>query len=219
MNTCKPISTISFNTESFLQQKLNELVDGKIISFYIYIKHYGEPNENRDTLKDHFHVYVEPNKRIDTMQLGEKFNEVDINNVKPLGVLPFQYSKFDDWYLYGLHDTFYLAKKRMKREYHYNMNDMVTNNEEYLKERVNSIDAYAMNNYFEIKDYQDEGYDFEQFVIIKNVHPMQIRAYRDAWLVVSDVNRKSTTQKEKSTVINEEQCLIKKEYKKINPRN
>lgn len=104
MNTCKPISTISFNSENFLHQKLNELVDNKIITFYTYIKHYGEPNENRDTLKDHFHIYVEPNKRIDTMQLGEKFNEVDINHVKPLGVLPFQFSKFDDWYLYGLHD-------------------------------------------------------------------------------------------------------------------
>lgn len=59
MNTSKPISTVSFNSAPFLLSKLDELVDNRTLSFYAYIKHFGEPSESKDTLKDHFHIYIE----------------------------------------------------------------------------------------------------------------------------------------------------------------
>ena len=43
MKTSKPISTISFNTESFLRGKLRELEAAGILEFWAYIKHDPEP--------------------------------------------------------------------------------------------------------------------------------------------------------------------------------
>ena len=197
MNTSKPIATISFNTESFLFSKCNELVDNHVISFYAYIKHYGEPDENKDTLKDHFHLYLEPNKRIDTMNIRTEFKESLSTGELPLGCLPFSYSKFDDWYFYILHDPLYLARKGMSRHYSYSQRDIITSDKEYLIEKINGIDTFEFNHYIDISDYQDRGYSFQQYVVAKNINPMQIKAYFTAWEIVSDI-RLSTAHKKAS---------------------
>lgn len=87
MQTAKPISTISYNTEPFLVQTLNALVKAKRIDFWAYIHHFPEDDEVK--LKHHFHVYLEPSKRTQTATLKEEFLELDPNNEKPLGVLTF----------------------------------------------------------------------------------------------------------------------------------
>ena len=71
MNTRSPISTISYNTEKFLKMKLDELVDNKMISYYMFIFHQPEI----DDLKPHIHLYIEPNKQLDTMYLTDYFKE------------------------------------------------------------------------------------------------------------------------------------------------
>ena len=106
MATQKPLSTISYNTESFLSEKLQSLYKAHIIQSYQYIKHKGEDGD-----KDHIHLRIEPNKRIDPMDLAEKFIEIDPKNVKPLCCRPFRPSKEEDWILYALHDKDYLKLK------------------------------------------------------------------------------------------------------------
>ena len=71
MNTRSPISTISYNTVDFLKLKLDELIASKTISFYMFIKH--EPEI--DDLKPHIHLYIEPNRQLDTMVLTDYLKE------------------------------------------------------------------------------------------------------------------------------------------------
>lgn len=196
MNTSKPISTISFNTKAFLISELDELIDSKHISFYAFIKHYAEPQECNDTLKDHFHVYIEPNTRIDTMALQSEFKEPVKSSEFPLGCLPFSLSKFPDWYYYSLHNPIYLANKGMSRKFFYAHDDIITNEPDYLKEKVNGINLLEFNYYIDMASYQDKGYHFNQYVIAKNINPMQIKAYFMAWGLVEEIRRASTHKEE-----------------------
>lgn len=106
MATQKPISTISYNSEAFLKEHLDEWVKAHIIQAYQYIKHIGEDGD-----KDHIHVRLEPNKKLDPMDLTEKLKEYTRDHVKPLGCRPWRFSKEEDWYLYVVHDPDYLALK------------------------------------------------------------------------------------------------------------
>lgn len=106
MATQNPISTISYNSESFLIEKLQILYDAHIIQAWQYIVHKGEDGD-----KDHIHLRIEPNKRIDAMDLTEKFKEFEKGKDKPLGVRPWRNSKEEDWYLYSVHDSDYLSLK------------------------------------------------------------------------------------------------------------
>lgn len=186
MNTSKPISTVSFNSMPFFLSKADELVDNRTISFYAFIFHFGEPSESKDTLKDHIHFYCEPNRRIDTMSLGNQFKEPVSTDELPLACLPFWNSNsFADWYYYILHDPIYLARKGMSRYYIYKQEDIITSDKDYLKEKINSINTFEFNYYADIAAHQEKGYNFEQYMIVKNIHPMQIKAFRIAWDMVS----------------------------------
>lgn len=106
MATQKPISTISYNTEAFLKEKLESWLSAHIIQAYQYIKHKGEDGD-----KDHIHVRLEPNKKLDPMDLQEALREFQQGNDKPLGCRPFRPSKEEDWILYAVHDEQYLKLK------------------------------------------------------------------------------------------------------------
>ena len=106
MATQKPISTISYNSESFLKEKLETWLNAHIIQAYQYICHKGEDGD-----KDHIHLRIEPNKKLDPMDLQEQLREYQIGKDKPLGCRPFRPSKEEDWYLYVVHDETYLKLK------------------------------------------------------------------------------------------------------------
>lgn len=106
MATQKPISTISYNTEPFLHEVLERWKKNHIIQAYQYICHKGEDGD-----KDHIHVRVEPNKRIDPMELTDELKEYTKDNLKPLGVRPWRPSQEEDWILYAVHDEKYLSEK------------------------------------------------------------------------------------------------------------
>lgn len=137
MNTAKPISTISYNSTQYLDYVLNQLIDNDIIVFYAYIFHRAEDNE----LKDHIHLYVEPNYRLDTSVLRKKFDEIDVSGEsdKPLGVMPFNPSKWQDWYLYSIHDIDYLRSKGLQRTYIYSKENVIISDVNYFNELVNTI--------------------------------------------------------------------------------
>lgn len=106
MATQKPIATISYNSEAFLREKLEGWLKAHIIQSYQYIWHKGEDGD-----KDHIHLRIEPNKKLDPMDLQEALREYVIDNDKPLGVRPFRPSKEEDWFLYAVHDKEYLSIK------------------------------------------------------------------------------------------------------------
>ena len=106
MATQKPISTISYNSEEFLKEKLEEWLEAHIIQSYMYVCHKGEDGD-----KDHIHLRIDPNKRIDPMELTEELKEYVIGERKPRGVRPWRPSLEEDWILYAVHDEEYLKIK------------------------------------------------------------------------------------------------------------
>lgn len=106
MATQKPISTISYNSEAFLREKLTSWISAHIIQSYQYICHKGEDGD-----KDHIHLRIEPNKKLDPMDLLEQLREFPLGCDKPLCCRPFRPSKEEDWFLYAVHDPDYLSLK------------------------------------------------------------------------------------------------------------
>lgn len=106
MATQKPISTISYNTEAFLVEKLNTWIDAHIIQAYQFIPHKGEDGD-----KDHIHLRVEPNKKLDPMDLTDALREFVQGEELPRGCRPWRSSKEEDWFLYAVHNEEYLKLK------------------------------------------------------------------------------------------------------------
>lgn len=137
MKTTKPFSTISYNSKEFLKTKLDELISKRFIAFYAFVEHYAEQDEK----KDHKHLIIIPNGQVQTDQITDLLQELDLTNpLKPLGVMPWHSSKWGDWYLYACHDSGYLASKGQTRSHHYQESDFVCSDEDYMHELVTTID-------------------------------------------------------------------------------
>lgn len=162
MKTSRPFSTISYNTDKFLTLKLDDLVKREIISFYAWIEHYPEEDEK----KVHKHLYIVPDGQIDTNAVRKVLEEIDVKDpaaglLKCMDVHP---SKFDDWYLYGIHDTAYLASKGQSRKYHYRESDVKSSDAESLHEKVCTIDFSKYRKTQEFVDSVISGIDFYDLV-------------------------------------------------------
>lgn len=183
MKTSKPISTISFNTESFLRGKLRELEAAGILEFWAYIKHDPEPDEVGDEAggKEHFHVYMEPAKMVQTTEVRAAFKEPDPANDKPRGCLLVEKSNFDNWYLYALHNSDYLASKGQSRCFSYDPAQIVTGDEDDLHSKVARIDVGSITPYIRMAQYQRDGKDFRSYVLGEQIGVRDIAAYQKAW--------------------------------------
>lgn len=138
MRTKRLISTIGYNTRGFLAATLQRLVDGGLLEWAHYIHHKAEEDEKRD----HWHIVLQPARALETSALMREFQEVDQKNPSgpPLGVLPFRYSKrLDDWLLYGIHNSAYLAAGGQTRKYHYTREDVLSTCPDLLLEQWHEV--------------------------------------------------------------------------------
>lgn len=136
MKTSKPISTISYNTKDFLEEKLNEWRKNGIIEFAMWIRH--EPEEGDK--KAHFHVYIKPARLLQTLDLEEMSQEIDPQNLdKPLKMISFRSSVESDWVLYSIHDKQYLAEKGLTRQNHYDISDIHSTCEDTLQDIITRL--------------------------------------------------------------------------------
>ena len=157
MRTSKPISTISYNSAFYLEGTLNEMLRSHVITFWACILHKAEEDEKRE----HWHVYMEPNKMLDTAILQDRFIE-SVYGDKPLKCLPFQSSNSDDWILYSEHNEEYLLSKQEMRRYHYGRDDFYTSDDDYFDElyrhaHVQSKWATERKKLHLLRDMMNEG--------------------------------------------------------------
>lgn len=137
MLTQKPIATISYNSEKFLVGVLDALLKSKRIEFYTYIPHKGEYDEiTKHQDKDHIHVFIIPNGRLDTVELLDNFVEITPEHEKPLRCINFVSSRFDAWYLYSIHDRDYLNTLHEKRQYEYDISECRFSDEANFRQLV-----------------------------------------------------------------------------------
>lgn len=134
LRTSKPISTISYNTKEFLIATLDKWVNAQIVSYWCIVRHYGELLDNGIAEKDHWHVFLVPNKMVDTMKLAADTMEIDLNHKLPLKCKDFRNSKEDDWIWYCLHDPSYLATKGEVRQYQYCPDDFIASDDDEFQQ-------------------------------------------------------------------------------------
>lgn len=158
MRTSKPISTISYNTSSFLRGKIQEWKNCGFIDYAMWIKH--QPDE--DNKKEHYHVYIKPSKVVqttffeeDSKELDPAFQEyewddnlTDEENIRLcekneskrfFKMIAFRSSKEGDWLLYGIHDKAYLQEKGLKRNIHYAFDDIESTCSETLQDIISHM--------------------------------------------------------------------------------
>lgn len=197
MKTTKPISTVSFNTVDFLTVTLERLQKAGILSFWVFIPHKPETHKDEEHAgKAHCHVYMEPNRSVDTESLRQEFLEMAPDNTTPLGCLPFRRSKWDDWYLYALHNRAYIASKGKLKQYEYESSDFVSSDEEYLHLIVSEIDLKAVSPVAWIRDLVKQGWYFEDIVNTGRIPVMQLNQYRTLYdMVVTGIEREQAQKK------------------------
>ena len=136
MNTSKAIAGISYNSPAFLQGKIEEWKSSGLIEFGAFIYHKAEEGEK----KDHFHVYLLPAKRLQTVDLENDSFEFDKKHPdKPFKIVGLSPSKEADWILYVLHDIEFLREKGLERKYHYSLEDFITTDQDLFDIMVSRI--------------------------------------------------------------------------------
>lgn len=178
--TAKPISTVSYNTPEFLKRLLDRMFKAHTIEDYRFIKH--EPEEDEE--KVHFHVILFPNKRIDTALLREEFEEIDPNNEKPLGCMPFRSSKPDHWLMYVLHDPEYLKNHKSDNDgdgkIPYTLEDIVTPFEQQLRRDYKKAEQLRKTKNQQIATSLIHGETMTSTIMSADANPMQVIAMRNA---------------------------------------
>jgi hypothetical protein len=184
MRTSKPFSMISYNSDGFLKITLNELIKGGLIQFWAYIHHLPEEDE----AKAHKHLYIMPNKLLDTQTIEKALQEIDPNNplAKPLGAIFPRVSKFDDWYLYCLHDKKYLASKGQTRQYTYNDNAFIVSCQDTFRELKNLIDYSAINRYSDIIEKIERGESLPDILKTTNIPLQLIGQVKQLYYIIND---------------------------------
>ena len=113
MVTSMPFGFISYNSPAYLRSVLQKFVDDSV-----FLRCACWFHESVDkSIKNHYHCWVEPNKQIDTSVLPSKFDEVfDDGSRASIAIRPHCKSDWNNAYLYGIHDSAYLAFKGLQKE-------------------------------------------------------------------------------------------------------
>lgn len=179
MQTKQPLSTISYNTPAFLESVLNRLIHEHVLDYYMFINHIGELDPFGEQEKDHIHLFVVPNKRINTADLDDLLIEPVPNN-KPLRCISWNTSKVDDWILYVLHDSDYLKTKFEQRQIQYNYTDIKSSNEDDLRRKFRH--AYQSSGYARSRNlyhYSVSGGTLKELLSIGAIPVNQVTAYQE----------------------------------------
>lgn len=189
MRTSKPISTISYNSESFLKNKIEEWKSDGKIEFGMWIKH----NPEEDEKKVHYHVFLKPAKLIQTMDLENESIEIDPQNIdKPFKMIGFRVSKESDWLLYAIHDPIYLAEKGLGREICYSFDDVQTTCSDTLIDIISHLNDDRKGRLeYRLMDCIDRNMSWQQ-IVRSGIIP--IRQLSGAKLMYEAVTGQSNTR-------------------------
>lgn len=206
MRTSKFISTISYNSVDYLVNTLNGLLTDNKVSFWLFIEHFPESGER----KKHKHVLILPNGICDTDRIRNVFAEIVPDNDIPLSVMPFRTSKFVDAYLYFLHDKNYLLSKGLEKKYHYDFENIITSDRDFLTDLIGSSDFSKFNKISVLLDAIENNISFELLVASGRIPVTQIRNYERAYELLTVNSRlESIRAYSNKEIINGEQIHFK----------
>lgn len=167
------ISTISYNTDKWLENVLNELISGKKIRFYMWINHAPEESE----LSYHKHLMLCPDEKIETRELDDKLEEPDPNNVLPLKCIDWNVtSNILDWILYAVHDPIYCAEK------HKELKKFT-----YTKDDIHCNDQRILDNYFYMAYHEFSFWKNSKFIKLLNAGNTPQDLVKNGYVAMSEM--------------------------------
>lgn len=178
MQTSKLISAISYNTPEFLAGTLRRLVKQGLIEYAHWIYHKPEEDEK----KEHAHLVLKPNKRLDTSALRKEFVETVAGEDLPRGILPFQSSKMGDWMLYAVHDVAYLVRKCQKRREHYKREDIHTTEPDLLSEHWRECHEGEDSRVAQVIELAEQGLEWRDLIKLGFIPVNQLFQYREIFM-------------------------------------
>lgn len=176
MLTTKPCASVSFASLEYTYFVLKEKYDADEISFFAIVYHFAEDDDLDEEKKkrDHLHIFVIPNKRLNTDTLRGDLMELK-DGEKPIRCMPFRSSKFDDWYLYSSHNERYLNSKGEFKKYHYNDDDFLCSDYFMFGELQRQINWQKLNGMERFINMIDSGMSFTQ-ILQTGLVPIQLIA-------------------------------------------
>lgn len=185
MKTSKAFATISYNTDDFLIDKLDDLIRSHKIDFWAYINHLPEEDEK----KAHKHLLVIPNGQFDTSRLIDYLNEYQNGVSKPLTcIAAHKVNSFGDWYYYNLHDRKYLSMKGQSRKHEYEMGDFIVSDSDYFLELVHNIDMTKLFRSQRFFEGLDNGMSIIEMVKHGIIPIQQVSAFMSIATIYNDKN-------------------------------
>jgi hypothetical protein len=162
--TSSPFGFISYNSHDFLKRVFEEFIaDGEFSRCACWF------HESLGNEKNHFHCWVEPAKQLDTSKISYKFIEcTEDGGQQSIAIRPKCKSKWNDAYLYGIHDSAYLEFKGLERE----LVNIKSDNHLYLgdfKQDIAEAEYYrfkcCLAPYMRVKELFEKGCSLEEVYI------------------------------------------------------
>lgn len=165
MVTTYPIGFISYNSHDYLKHVLEKLIKDGVFSRCACWFH----ESLEEGKKDHFHCWCEPSVKLDTELLKPKFIEtLEDGSQVSIAIKPKCKSDWNNAYLYGIHDSDYLAYKNLLKE----QVNIVTDCHIYLgdfKEDIRQADYFRFKTclapYQRIKELVEQGFSLEDVYV------------------------------------------------------
>lgn len=176
MKTRRAISTISFNSSGYLRVVLERLASAGVIEYAHWVSHAPEADEK----KPHLHVYLQPGHTLDTAALRHEFEELVPGENVPRGTLPFCPAKFQDWYLYGIHEPSYLESKGLSRQHLYSPSDVYSTCLDLLNEQASTIDQLKFRTAWHLRRMVAQHATWDD-VLLSGVIPIPQYRYWQAY--------------------------------------
>lgn len=186
MKTSKSFGFISYNSREFLVSVLQNFInEGKFVRCACWF------HESTGSEKNHYHCWVEPNEEIDTSTISDKFIEVLENGEKQsIAIRPKCSSKWNDAYLYGIHDSEYLSSKGLERE----LVNIKNDNHIYLGDfKVDIVQAEmfrlkkCLAPYARLKQLCLQGKTLEDVYLILRIPFAQLNAVANAYKYIKKI--------------------------------
>ena len=183
------ISTISYNSEDFLDHTLISLLHDQVIDYFLYVPHKGEYDSLSGLWdKDHVHLILQPSGVVKTDELEKLFFEYVPDNDKPLRTRFFVSSgkssditNWMNWLLYNLHDQKFLYSKGLQRQFHYDLSDVRSNvDEDFLRDLYLRCKEKFAENYL-IFDMWQRGVPWQTALLSGKITPANMAYAREIY--------------------------------------
>lgn len=181
MRTRNAVSTISYNSDEFLERKLNNMVRCHQLQYWAYFNHKAEDNEKRD----HKHLFLLPDHIVDTASLQDELCELHPDGTLDTCKL-FRPSKWGDWYFYGLHDPAYLSchyDNDKPKKFRYQASDLVcsdTDIRQALDETINYSELLSPSLKV-VREHAEAGIPIQDFLRLFPVKKSEVRYIKEIY--------------------------------------